>query len=98
MLVGAIAAAAILELAASAVDVVGVTTGGLGGMGLPTGLTRDWFALIPGGLAVVLLGYTESLDAVNLAAGQTKKPIREDSPPAMPHSTSSWDRATLHEV
>ena len=71
-LVLAIAAVAAFGLDAHGVAVVGETSGGFAEFGVPTGLGLDtWLSLVPGGLALVVLGFTQSVGAAKRAAEQT---------------------------
>jgi len=68
----AVAAVAVMNLESAGVAVVGETSGGLGNIGLPSGLAfSDLVALVPGALAIVVLGFTESLGASSLSTERT---------------------------
>lgn len=75
----AVAAVAALSLESAGVAVVGAANGGLGNIGLPSGLgATDLLALIPGALAIVVLGFTESLGAASLSSEATGERIDVD--------------------
>ena len=79
VLIAAIAVVALLGLADKGVAVVGEATAGLGRIGLPTGLDAGTLlALVPGALAIVVLGFSESLGASSRAAEQTGERIDPD--------------------
>ena len=72
VLVLAIAAVAAFGLDDNGVAVVGETSGGFADFGLPTGLeARQWWGLVPGALAMVVLGFTQSVGAAKRAAEAT---------------------------
>jgi SulP family sulfate permease len=68
-----------LGLANDGVAVVGEPSGGLFGFGLPTGLTASQLVgLLPGALAIVVLGFTESIGAASSAAQKTGERLDAD--------------------
>ncbi len=72
VLVAAIATVAMFALDESGVAVVGETSGGLADFGLPSGLeARQWWGLVPGALAMVVLGFTQSVGAAKRSAEKT---------------------------
>ncbi len=66
----AIVATAILDLGDKGVAIVGELKGGLPPFGVPKVSLADLEALIPAALAIVLLGYAESLGAAKAAAAK----------------------------
>ncbi len=79
VLVAAIVVVGVLGLDDEGVAVVGETSGALDGIGPPTGLgADDLVALVPGALAIVVLGFTESLGAAKRAAERTGERIDPD--------------------
>jgi MFS superfamily sulfate permease-like transporter len=81
VLVGSIVLVALLGLDEAGVAVLGEISGGLPSLGMPTGLdARQILALLPGALAVVVLGYTKTFGALRRAAahsGESIDPNRE---------------------
>lgn len=68
-----------LGLVDEGVAVVGEPSGGLFGFGLPTGLAGSQLVgLLPGALAIVVLGFTESMGAASSAAQKTGERIDAD--------------------
>ncbi len=57
-----------LDLTANGVDVIGTFSTGLPPMSLPDVSLTEYMAIIPGALAIVLLGYVETLGAAKSAA------------------------------
>ena len=57
-----------LDLTAKGVDVIGTFSTGLPPMSLPDVSLTEYMAIIPGALAIVLLGYVETLGAAKSAA------------------------------
>jgi MFS superfamily sulfate permease-like transporter len=79
LLVGSIILVALLSLDEQGVAVLGETSAGLSGLGLPTGIDVDRIIfLIPGALAIVVLGLIKSLPPLKRAAEQTGEPIDPD--------------------
>jgi len=79
VLVAAIVVVGGLGLADEGVAVVGETSGALDGIRLPTGLGVDTLlALVPGAIAISVLGFTESLGAAKRAAESTGERINPD--------------------
>ena len=56
-----------LDLGTEGVNVVGTLSTGLPLMGLPDASLTDYMAVIPGAMAIVLLGYIETLGAAEIA-------------------------------
>ena len=71
----AILVVTVFNLEESGVDVVGTIETGLPPIGLPGGNLDQLSALIGGAMAIVLVGYTESLGAANAAAATTGEEI-----------------------
>ncbi|MGB3717505.1 MAG: sulfate permease [Candidatus Promineifilaceae bacterium] len=71
----AILVVTVFNLEESGVDVVGTIETGLPPIGLPGGNFDQLSALIGGAMAIVLVGYTESLGAANAAAATTGEEI-----------------------
>ncbi len=71
----AILVVTVFNLEESGVDVVGTIDTGLPPIGLPGGNFDQLSALIGGAMAIVLVGYTESLGAANAAAATTGEEI-----------------------
>jgi high affinity sulfate transporter 1 len=71
----AILVVSVFNLEESGVDVVGTIDTGLPPIGLPGGNFDQLSALIGGAMAIVLVGYTESLGAANAAAATTGEEI-----------------------
>ncbi len=79
VLVGSIILIGLLGLDESGVAVLGEISGGFSGLGLPTGVAvGQLIALIPGALAIVVLGYTKSMGALKRAAEHSGQPIDPD--------------------
>ncbi len=79
VLVGSIVLVGLLDLDEAGVAVLGKISGGLSALGLPTGLdSQQIFALLPGALAIVVLGYTKSMGALKRAAEQSGESIDPD--------------------
>jgi SulP family sulfate permease len=79
VLVLSIAFVATLGLAGSGVDVVGRVEGGLPDLGWPASLNIDRvISLVPGAIAVVVLGYTKTLAALRRATQETGELIDPD--------------------
>ena len=79
VLVGSIVLVGLLNLDEAGVAVLGSTGGDLSALGLPTGVdTRQILALLPGALAIVVLGYTKSMGALKRAAEQSGESIDPD--------------------
>ncbi len=79
VLFAAIITVGVLGLDEDGVAVVGETSGGLARVGLPSGLSADdLLALVPGALAIVVLGFTESIGAGKRAAERTGERIDPD--------------------
>ena len=74
LIVIALAAAvvSIFNLSAQGVQVMGQLTAVLPPLHLPTAPLSDYFALVPGALALALLGYIETLGAAEAAAGDSE--------------------------
>jgi MFS superfamily sulfate permease-like transporter len=68
-----IVAVSALNLTTKGVDVLGTLSTGLPPMGLPDASLTDYMAVIPGALAIVLLGYIETLGAAVGAASKGGK-------------------------
>jgi len=69
----------VLGLGGQGLDIVGEVSGGFARLGLPTGVTASQiWALIPAALAIVVLGFTESLGAVKAASTRTRERIDPD--------------------
>ncbi len=66
----AIIAATVLDLEGKGVDIVGSIKGGLPPFGVPDVGLAELQKLVPGALAIVLLGYAESLGAAKAAAAK----------------------------
>lgn len=72
VLVGSMVLVAIASLADQGVAVVGEPDGGFFNFGLPTELMgSQWINLLPGAVAIVVLGFTESMGAAKSAAQTT---------------------------
>jgi len=72
VLVGSMVIVAAASLADSGVAVVGEPEGGFFNFGLPSGLAgNQWIDLLPGAIAIVVLGFTESMGAAKSAAATT---------------------------
>ncbi len=72
VLIGSLVVVGLGSLADEGVAVVGEPSGGSFGFGLPTGLTAaQWIELVPGALAIVVVGFTESMGAASTAAQRT---------------------------
>ncbi len=67
----AILAVTIFDLTAYGVDVVGYVDAGLPPLGLPNVSLKDLVLLVPGALAIVLVGYAQSYGMVKTAAETT---------------------------
>jgi SulP family sulfate permease len=79
VLVGSIILVGLLGLDKSGVAVLGEIRGDLPGLGLPTGVNFDQvIALVAGALAIVVLGYTKSLAALQHATEQSHESIDPD--------------------
>ena len=71
----AIVVVTVFDLAAAGVDIVGEVETGLPPIGLPGAPLEAIVALIPGALAIVLVGYAESLGGARAAAEKTGEEI-----------------------
>ncbi|MEN8040536.1 MAG: SulP family inorganic anion transporter [Actinomycetota bacterium] len=71
-----IALVAVLDLDGRGLEIVGEVAGGFSGLGIPTGMTigQVW-ALVPAAIAIVVLGFTESLGAAKAASEKTQERI-----------------------
>ncbi len=79
VLVGGIVIVGLFDLDEASVAVLGETSGGLPSLGLPPGLGASQIIdLIPGALAIVVLGYTKSLGALKRAAEKSREPVDPD--------------------
>lgn len=79
LLVGSIILVALLSLDEQGVAVLGETSGGMPRLRLPTGIdVGQVIALIPGALAIVVLGLTKSVPPLKRAAEQTGEHIDPD--------------------
>ena len=79
VLVVSIALIGLLGLDQSGIAVLGEVSGGLPAIGLPSGLdTRQIISLLPGALAIVVLGYTKSMGALKRAAEHSGEQIDPD--------------------
>jgi len=79
LLVGSIILVALLGLDERGVALLGETSGGLSELGLPTSIgVEQIIFLIPGALAIVVLGLTKSVPPLKRAAEQTGEPIDPD--------------------
>ena len=79
VLAGSIALIGFLDLDEVGIAVLGKVSGGLSAIGLPTGLdSRQIIALLPGALAIVILGYTKSMGALKRAAEHSGEAIDPD--------------------
>ena len=79
VLVVSIALIGLLGLDQAGVAVLGQVSGGLAGIGLPSGLdSRQIISLLPGALAIVVLGYTKSMGALKRAAEHSGEQIDPD--------------------
>ncbi|MGB7002106.1 MAG: SulP family inorganic anion transporter [Halobacteriota archaeon] len=59
-----------LDLTANGVDVIGTLSTGMPPMGLPDVSLTEYMTIIPGALAILLLGYVETLGAAKSAASE----------------------------
>jgi high affinity sulfate transporter 1 len=66
----AVIAVIILDLDKKGVTIVGSQKAGLPPFGIPRVSLADWQAIIPGALAIVLIGYAESLGAAKAASAK----------------------------
>jgi SulP family sulfate permease len=72
VLIGSMVVVAAASLADEGVGVVGEPDGGFFNFGLPSGLMgSQWIDLMPGAIAIVVLGFTESMGAAKSAAQHT---------------------------
>jgi MFS superfamily sulfate permease-like transporter len=72
VLIGSMVIVAAASLSDEGVAVVGEPDGGFFDFGVPTGLAAgQWIDLLPGAVAIVVLGFTESMGASKSAAQQT---------------------------
>ena len=72
VLVASMIVVGVASLADQGVAVVGEPSGGAFGFALPTGLAASqWLDLLPGALAIVVVGFTESMGAAKAAAQRT---------------------------
>ena len=79
VLVASIALIGLLELDQGGIAVLGQVAGGLSALGLPSGLdSRQIISLLPGALAIVVLGYTKSMGALKRAAEHSGEQIDPD--------------------
>lgn len=79
VLVGAIVMVRLLGLDAAGVAVLGEVGSGSFAIGLPSGLnTAQLMALVPGALAIVILGYTKTVGALKRAAEHSGEQIDPD--------------------
>ncbi len=79
VLVVSIALIGLLGLDQAGIAVLGEVSGGLMAIGLPSGLdTRQIISLLPGALAIVVLGYTKSMGALKRAAEHSGEQIDPD--------------------
>ena len=79
VLVGSIIVVGLLGLDEAGVAVLGEISGGLPGLGLPTGVNFDQIiTMISGALAIVVLGFTKTLPALKRAAEKSGEPIDPD--------------------
>jgi high affinity sulfate transporter 1 len=79
VLVGAIVMVRLLGLDAAGVAVLGEVGSGSLAIGLPSGLnTAQLMALVPGALAIVILGYTKTVGALKRAAEHSGEQIDPD--------------------
>jgi MFS superfamily sulfate permease-like transporter len=79
VLVVSIALIGLLGLDQAGIAVLGEISGGLVAIGLPSGLdTRQIISLLPGALAIVVLGYTKSMGALKRAAEHSGEQIDPD--------------------
>lgn len=79
LLIGSIALVGLLNLDQAGIAVLGEVSGGLSAIGLPSGLdTRQIISLLPGALAIVVLGYTKSMGALKRAAEHSGEQIDPD--------------------
>jgi high affinity sulfate transporter 1 len=65
-----IVAVSVLDLTANGVDVIGTLSIGLPPMGLPDVSLTEYMTIVPGALAILLLGYIETLGAAKSAASR----------------------------
>ncbi len=69
----------VLDLGGRGLDIVGDVTGGLSRLGVPTGATPgQLWELLPGAIAIVVLGFTESLGAAKAASTGTRERLDPD--------------------
>ena len=79
VLIGSMVVVSAASLADDGVAVVGEPSGGFFDFGLPSGLmASQWIDLVPGAVAVVVLGFTESMGAAKSAAQQTGERLDPD--------------------
>jgi len=79
VLVVSIALIGLLGLDQAGIAVLGEVSGGMMAIGLPSGLdTRQIISLLPGALAIVILGYTKSMGALKRAAEHSGEQIDPD--------------------
>lgn len=77
VLAGSMVAVAALGLGNNPVPVVAEPTGGFITLHLPTGLTASqWGAMFPGAVAIVVVGFTESMAAAKSSANATGERLR----------------------
>ncbi|RCV64987.1 sulfate permease, SulP family [Methanophagales archaeon] len=65
-----IVAVSVLDLTANGVDVIGTLSTGMPPMGLPDVSLTEYMTIVPGALAILLLGYIETLGAAKSAASK----------------------------
>ena len=65
-----IVAVSVMDLTANGVDVIGTLSTGMPPMGLPDVSLTEYMTIVPGALAILLLGYIETLGAAKSAASR----------------------------
>ena len=79
VLVGSMVIVGVASLADAGVAVVGEPEGGFFDFGVPRSLTGDqWVDLVPGAIAIAVLGFTESMGAAKSAAQHTGERLDPD--------------------
>lgn len=79
VLAGSMLIVGLASLADEGVAVVGEPEGGFFNFGVPRGLTGDqWIDLLPGAIAIAVLGFTESMGAAKSAAQRTGERLDPD--------------------
>jgi high affinity sulfate transporter 1 len=79
ILVASIALIGLFGLDQAGIAVLGQVSGGLAAIGLPSGIDiRQLITLVPGALAIVVLGYTKSMGALKRAAEHSGEQIDPD--------------------